>query len=437
LAALTSWRVTRQDVRDSLAATDRTGAPTGAVGVRRALVTTQVAMTVVLLAAASLLGRSFIRLLSVDPGYRTKNTVVVDLSVEAGDSVAMVRRVQFYRELIARLHTIPGVTAVGAANNMPLSMPNAADGTFLEVSSPDVAFKLEDLERAFQDHSRTGDAEFRVVNDEYFRAMHIPVVQGRVFDDRDRPDAVNVAVISASLAQMRWPHDSPIGKWIEFGNMDGDMKPFMIVGIVGDVREAGLDALPRPTFYANYLQRPTTTRQMNVVLAGDGDPTVIAASARSILRDLRPDVPPRIRTLESMVKSSVASRRFALLLVGAFGTAALLLSAFGLYGVIAYFVAQRTTEIRIRIALGARRGDIMALVVQEGAVLTALGLVIGICVALAASRALASLLYGVSASDPVAFATTLVLVALAGALASTVPAYRASRADATGALRTG
>jgi putative ABC transport system permease protein len=292
------------------------------------------------------------------------------------------------------------------------------------------------MEQLFQDPTRTGQAEFRDVSGSYFAAMHIPLLEGRTFDDRDGPDAVNVAVVSASLAKARWPRESPIGKWVEFGNMDGDLQPLMIVGVVGDIREMSLDAAGRPTFYANYAQRPLY-EQMFIVLDGARRPAAVTASVQSIVRTLRPDVPPRVQTMGDIVAASLAGRRLALVLVGAFGVAALLLSACGLYGIISYFVTQRAQELTIRIALGASRQAIVALVLREGSALTLAGLVVGAAAALAATRVLARLLYGVGAADPIAFGSMMLLVAAVALAASWVPAYRAARADALEVLRAG
>src|SRR5262249_50921546 len=162
----------------------------------------------------------------------------------------------------------------------------------------------------------------------------VPLVRGRLFDDRDAPDAPHVAVISASLAKVKWPNEDPIGKVIQFGNMDGNLTPFTIVGIVGDVRERGLAYQPQPTFYAFYRQPPVRAGSMNIVMHVNRDPAAVIAAAGRAVHDLRPDIPPRLRTVESVVSGSIADRRFLLLLVGVFGSAALLLAALGVYGVI-------------------------------------------------------------------------------------------------------
>lgn len=438
LALLATWRVTRSDVRELLSLSGRTISASGsAAHIRQILVIGQVATTVVLLVAGGLLGRSFITLLSVDPGFRADNAVVLDVAIDAEDSASKLKRAHFYRELVAQLRSLPGVAHVGVTNAFPFVEGDASDGTFLVLTSPDEKVTFDNMEQLFDNSpGRTADAEFRDVSGSYFAAMHIPLLEGRTFDDRDGTGAVNVAVVSASLAKSRWADESPIGKWVQFGNMDGDLQPFMIVGVVGDIREASLDAAPRPTFYANYVQRPMRG-QMFVVLNDVHDPAMIAAAARSIVRALRPDVPPRVQTMNDIVATSLAGRRLALILVSAFGVAALLLSAVGLYGIISYFVTQRARELTIRIALGASRQTIVALVLREGSTLTLAGLVVGAAAAFAAARVLARLLYGVGAADPIAFGSMILLVGAVALAASWTPAYRAARADALDALRAG
>ena len=294
---------------------------------------------------------------------------------------------------------------------------------------------IPDMVRLSLDHTRTGQAEFRTASGSYFAALHIPLLEGRAFDERDLPDAPHVAVVSASLARAKWPGQSPIGKIVQFGNMDGDLRPFRIVGVVGDVRDVALSAQPKPTFYADYLQRPVSTMQMNVVLTGPASPAVMTAGARAIVSSLRPNVAPRFRTIESIVASSVSGQRFVVLLVGVFGGAALLLAGLGLYSVISYLVAQRAHELSIRMALGAQREDVVWLVLRQGAVLVAAGVAVGTLTALLASRLLARLLYGISTNDPVAFGGVVLVVVAVALAACWIPARRAARGGAMGALR--
>jgi predicted permease len=423
LAMLSAWRATRGDVREALSESERAMSGAGSSSnTRRALVVAQVAMTIVLLVAAGLLARSFVRLLEVDPGFRTERTTVLDIAITADDSVARNARTALYHELLARLATTPGVEAVGAVNVIPLDPVGKSNGMFLELSSAAEAASV-DFRRLTRDDPRAGYSDFRVASGGYFAAMRIPLLEGRVFDERDMPTAPHVAIISKSLAAQRWPGQDPIGKWIEYGGMDGDIRPFQIVGIVGDVREDNLSVQPRPVFYANYLQRSVMTARMNVVIAGQVDP----ATPRAIVRALRPDIPPRIRTMRSIVSASVGDQRFILFLVGVFGGAALLLAALGVYSVISYLVAQRERELTIRVALGARAADILGLVLRQGAILAVAGIVIGSLVALAGTRLLASLLFGVSSTDPVAFVGVALLVAIVALAACFLPARRASR----------
>ena len=440
LALVSAWRATRgagQSLREALSASDRTmSGAASAARARRTLVVAQVAMTLVLLVAAGLLGKSFFRLLAVDPGFRTVRSVVLDISIDANDSVAIRQRGAFYHELLARLEGIPGITAIGAINVLPLDAAGAgASGPFFLMNSPTQTIAIADMLRLFHEGTRTGNANFRVASGGYFAAMHIPLLEGRTFDARDTPDGPHVAVVSASLARARWPGQSPIGRWVQYGNMDGDLRPFTIIGVVGDVRETGLDAPPKPMFYADYYQRPISTTRMNVVLTGPANPAAIASGARTIVRALRPDVPPRFRTVESIVAESVAGPRFVLQLVGVFGGAALLLAGLGVYSVISYVVAQRARELSIRVALGAAAPDIVRLVLRQGLSLALAGIAVGALAALFATRLLAGLLYGVSARDPVAFGGVALVVAGVALAACWVPARRAARLEAMAILR--
>ncbi|HEX6965370.1 MAG TPA: ABC transporter permease [Gemmatimonadaceae bacterium] len=439
MGLLTAWRAGRGNLRDALAESQRTQAGAGGSNrLRRALVVAQMAAALVLLVGAGLLGRSFIKLLSVDPGFRTQDALVLDLSLPyPADQAAQRRTIQFYDDLIARLHSIPGVTNAGAVNALPLGDDNSGDGTFLILSSRDESLTMDKLSAMFHDRSRTGHAEYRLASTGYFRAMNIPLVRGRLFTDGDGPDAPPVAVISQSLADTRWPHEDPIGKVIEFGNMDGDLRPFTIVGIVGDVRETSLADAPSPTFYGSYQQRPSRGTLDIVVQGANVETASTIATVRRIAHEMRPDAPPRLRTIESVVSHSVADKRFTLLLIGVFGVSALLLAALGVYGVISYLVTQRRREISVRIALGAQTRDVMRLVLREGAMLAIVGVVVGGIGAFALTRLIAGLLYGVSPTDPISFAA--VSAALIGIvlLASFIPARRATHIDPMNVLRGG
>jgi predicted permease len=397
------------------------------------LVLSQVAATVVLLVGASLLGRSLLRLLSTDPGFRVGSVVAMDVALPAAEGEeGWARRVWLHDEVIARLQELPGVREVGAINLVPLA-GDGANGTFAVTDHE--AARLEELEALFKNPSATGEAHFRIASEGYFRAFRIPLVRGRLFDASDSPDRPHAAVVSESLARQRWPSEDPIGKRVQFGNMDGDLRLFTIVGIVGDVRDAGLDRPPRPTFYANARQRPRAASALTFVVHTEGPPATLVAAARGIVRGIDPDLPPRFRTVEELRSSSVADRRFALWLLGAFAASALALAALGIYGVASYSVARRAQEVGIRMALGAQPREVVALVVGEGARPVVAGAAIGIGAAFALTRLMTSLLYGVDPGDPLTLVGVAALLAIVALAATLVPARRATRVDPVGALR--
>ena len=425
------------DLRGALAEGQRTQA--GAASTRRVrdgLVVAQVALTLVLLVGVGLLGRSLARLLSLDPGYRTEALVVLDLeSPWPADDAAGRRLAGFHEELMSRLRAIPGVLEVGGANAFPLGEGRYASGTFLVLPPGAATPRMEDLPEMFKDRALTGEAEYRVASEGWFRALGVPLLRGRLFDERDHADAPHAAVINQSLAETRWPDEDPIGKVIEFGNMDGDVRPFTVVGVVGDVREGNLAEEPRPTLYGSFRQRLGPPSSFSIVMHGSGPATPVIASARGILAELAPETPPRFRTVEEALATSLADRRFAVTLLGAFGGAALLLAVVGIYGVIAYLVAQRTREIGLRLALGAGVPHVLAMVLRRGLVLAGTGIALGVAAALALTRTLGTLLYGVTPTDPVAFAAVVLLLLASALLASWLPARRATRVSPMVAMR--
>jgi predicted permease len=260
-------------------------------------------------------------------------------------------------------------------------------------------------------------------------------LRGRLFDDRDSAEAPHVALVSNSLAKEKWPNGEPLGQTIEFGNMDGDLRLLTVVGVVGDVREKSVEAPPRPTIYVNYCQRPQATGSFTVVLRTGADVSSVTSAARGILRDFDPNVPPQFSTLPQIFSAAFETRRFSLILVGIFAGTALLLATAGIYGVTAYAVARRTREIGVRMALGATRSEILRMILRDGILTTAIGVMMGIAGSLFVTRAMQSLLFGVSPTDPVTFAaitSVLVLVTLA---ACYFPARRATKVDPLVALR--
>jgi len=401
----------------------------------RAIVAAQIAITLVLLAGAGLLGRSLLRVLAIDPGFHTQNVLTIDLALPFPEKATeVVNRVAFLNELFSRLRAVPGVREVGGANGLPLTT-GLADGTYILMSPQEKPPRMEDLEPLFHDSTRTGDADYCVASEGYFRALGIPLRRGRLFDDRDTMDAPHVALISESLAREKWPNMDPLGRTIEFGNMDGDLRLLTVVGVVGDIREDSLEARPRPTIYVNYRQRPQATGSFTLVLRTEAEPAVVFSAARAIVRDLDPNVPPSFSTFTEVFSASLKTRRFNLTLVGVFAATALLLAVAGIYGVMAYSVARRTHEMGVRIALGASAPDVLRLVLSQAMLTTVVGVMIGIAGSFVLTRAMQSLLFGVSATDPVTIAGVALLLGSAALLASYIPARRATKVDPMVALR--
>jgi putative ABC transport system permease protein len=427
---------------------DQAGRAAGA-RLRGALVVAQVALTLALLTGAGLLGKSFYRLLQVDPGFHAESAVVMDLSLpsytgpdrgkqlvqafkrmregggmperlpEPAEYVEYRRRqTLFYQQLIDGLRNLPGIVAVGGVNGVPMG-DGGGDGTFWIDNNP----------------TQTGYADYRVASAGYFAAIGIPLVRGRVFGDGDRPEGQHVAVISQSLARKYWPNEDPIGKRIQFGNMDRDLRLLHIVGVVGDVRGDGLDADAQPTVYGNALQRPPLF-QISIVVRAQADPATITPALSRTARALNPELPVSFRTIQQIFSSSLDRRRFSLVVFSAFAAVALALAVMGVYGVMAYAVAERTKEIGVRMALGATVVDVLKLVMGQGGKLIAAGVTLGVIGSLLLTRLLASLLYGVSATDPATFAGVALLLVGVALLAALVPARRATKVDPMVALRT-
>jgi predicted permease len=402
------------------------------------------AITLALLAGAGLLGRSLLRVLSVNAGFHTEHIITMNLSLpqitdwaavtgSGNQNAANVQRARLLTSVLARVRAIPGVEEAGGSTNLPLT--GYADGTYLLLNPGEAAPRLQDLEQLFHDRSRTGDANYSAVTAGYFRVLGIPLLRGRLFSADDTFNSPHVALISESLAREKWPNQDPLGRQIEFGNMDGDTRPLTVVGVVGDVHEASLERPPFPTIYVDCLQRPQATSDFNVVLRSPVDPAAVIAAARQIVRQLDPKVPPKFSQLSAVVANSLQSRRFNLTLVGIFAATALLLAMAGMYGVMAYSVARRTSEIGVRMALGASQASVLRLVLEQAIRTTAIGVAVGLMFSWAVTRAIGSLLFGLSPTDPLTFAGVVLLLAAVALLAGYVPARRAAQVDPMIALR--
>jgi putative ABC transport system permease protein len=323
---------------------------------------------------------------------------------------------RFFSELESRISGLPGVENVGLISELPLSgQPN--DTPFWVEGRPQVS-----IDQAFDD-------DFRQVNREYFAAMRIPFLRGRNFTEQEVRAGANLVIISDLLAQQVFPNEEPLGKRLilAIGN-----QPFEIIGIVGDIRHRALEFNPLPAMYLPNYGRPWT----NVVIRTKGDPTSLTAAVRKEVRALDPDQPiAAVKTMDDWVNTAVSGPRYRTTLLTLFAVVALVLASTGIYGVMSYSVAQRTHEIGVRMALGARQRDVLKLVVRQGMTLVVVGVAIGLLGAVGLTRVLATLLFGVTAKDPITFVVVASLLTLVALVACYLPARRATKVDPLEALR--
>jgi putative ABC transport system permease protein len=435
LAALALSGVTAagaRSVRITDALSEGTRSGTGSrrqIRVREGLIVTQVALTLVLLAGAALLGRSLYAVSRVDPGFSLADGLIVSFTIPGdGTPESLARQVAFQDAVVGRLRAQPGVATVGLINAFPLSadgfFPN---GTFIEMTRPDEITSFTGFNRqAPEIKARSGEARYRNVSADYFAAMQIPLRRGRFIDDRDTPTGPHVAVISQSLADTQWPGRDALGRWIQFGNMDGDLRAIEIVGIVGDVRELSPESQPAPTLYVSARQRPRQAGRASIVVRGPA-PELLADTARRIVREVDAEVPATTTTVSAALDVIMSRRRFTLWLVGAFGIAALVLASLGVYGLFAYTVSKRTREMGIRMALGAEPRALVWLIVRRGLLLASAGAVIGVGFSRVGAGTLDGLLYNVTPGDPLTIGAAVLSMLVISGLASYAPARRILR----------
>lgn len=410
------WNTRKQNPIGELRESGRGQSPgRGQLRARTLLLVGQTALTAVLLIGAGLLGRSFVALLDIDPGFDAEGALSVQVSSpmtrDAGAAAATARR---YRNLMAAFASMPGVATVGGVNGLPLTA-DGANGGFWDgsVTSFDPA------------PPTLGYAEFRVASADYFKAIGIPLLSGRTFDGGDRADGQQVAVISAAAAHAAWGDRDPIGRRIQYGNMDGDMHPLTIVGVVGDVHEHRLDKAPMGTVYVDLEQRPLTASEFNIVVRSTLPLATLMQELRGPLDQLASGIPYSLHPLAEVRAGALADRRFSLLLFGAFATIAFVLAVGGLYGLMAFAVGQREHEFALRQALGSSRRGIATLVLGGGLRIGAAGIALGVLIALVGARAVRGLLYGVPADDPLTLIGVSVLLLGTLLLACLLPARRA------------
>ncbi len=424
------------------------GATLGSAGQhsRNLLVVAQMALTLILLVGAGLLGKSFYQLMQIDPGFRIESAVAMELSLpnppmeesrykqlmesynrlmERGEAppedtkfnAEEERQRMFQQQLLERLVHTPGVIAAGTINYLPLA-GGGPDGNFLVNNNP----------------ARQGHAEYRLASAGYFAAMGIPLLRGRTFDATDQANAPNAAVVSQSFVKKYFANEDVIGQTIQFGNMDGDLRLLHIVGVVGDVHDYGVDVAVGPTVYGNALQRlPSST--WNVVARATVEPGSLAPVMRETVRSLDSQLPLKFRTLDQVFSSSLDQHRFSLVVFGVFGVAALLLAAMGIYGVTAYVVTQRTREIGIRMALGAQLADVLKMVLRYAMTLVMIGTIVGLAGAYAVTRVMSNLLFQVMPTDLLTFVAVPAVLLVVALLACLIPARRATKVDPLITLR--
>ena len=389
---------------------------------RQALVLSEVAVALVLLVAAGLLIKSFSRLQSLDPGFRSQGVLTLALSPAELRYREPKQQLAFYRELLARVGRLPGVDQAGTAYPLPLGN----DVMILNFAVGD---------RPYPRPQDAPAANVRWVSPGFFRALGVPLLKGRVFDDHDTDTTTPVAVLNRTLANKLWPGGEALHQRL---TLDDPHQPpvrwMTVVGVVGDVRHESLDEDPGDEIYTAQLQSPMLNGTLVVHTAGD--PQKLATPIRRIVQDLDRDLPvEQAQTMDEVVAASLASNRFNTVLLGLFAGLALVLAAVGVYGVVSYTVDQRTHEIGIRMALGAHRDDVLGLVLRQGMILVLIGLGLGLAGAFAATRQLASLVYGVSTNDPWTFAIVALVLAAVAFAANFLPARRATRIDPLIALR--
>jgi len=417
-------RVSRIDLNTTLKDANRGSSGASAVwgrgnNMRRLLVVSELALSVVLLIAAGLLIRSFARLQNVAPGFNPRNVLTFELALNGqryGDKQTIENT---YRQLWTALEQIPGAVAAGGITALPLSQAFAWTPITVEGRTPLPGEKFL-------------NADARVVGGRYFQAMEIPLRSGRFFNAEDMGGKTPVVMIDEFMAELLWPGQDAVGKRI---HMVESEEPWLtVVGVVGRVKHESLDSDPRIAFYLAQTQYPT--RALTLVVRSHGEPSALSPAIKQELRGIDPDLPMySVRTMDERVAESLARRRFSMLLLGLFAGAALALATIGIYGVMAFLVNQGTREIGIRMALGATRHEILKLVVVKGMALAVYGVVIGLAAALVLTRLMRSLLFGINAADPATFVAISLLLTLVALLATYFPARRAARIEPILCLR--
>ena len=409
-------RTMKLNLGESLKEGNRTSEGVSRNRIRSVLVVAESAIAVMLLVGAGLLIRSLIQLQKTNPGFDASNVVTMQVQLPMAKYSTPDKASAFFSELENRIGGLPGVENVGLTTELPLT-GQLNDMPFTVEGRPPVT-----IDQAF-------DADFRRVNQHYLRTMHIPLLRGRYFTEQEVRQSAQVLLVSERLVSQVFPNEDPIGKRIVTVMSD---KPWEIIGVVGDIRHRGLESEPFPAMYM-----PThAVGRSNVVIRTKVDPTSIVAAVRKEVQAIDPDQPvAEVRTMQQWLDSSVATPRYRTTLLGLLALLALVLAATGIYGVMSYSVAQRTHEIGVRMALGARQLDVLKLVVRQGMSLVLIGVALGLAGAVALTRVLSTLLFGVGARDPLTFVGVATVLSLVAFVACYLPARRATKVDPLVALR--
>ncbi|HEV8203970.1 MAG TPA: ABC transporter permease [Pyrinomonadaceae bacterium] len=419
-----SFQAARTNLNDVLKEAGRGGDGSRRLRLRNLLVVSEFALSLVLLIGAGLMVKSLLRLQEVKPGFDSTNLLTMRIALASSKYETFQKSHTFFQQLLDQLDARPEIESVGAINLLPFGGGGG-----------DRSFSLEDQPTP-SGHSRP-DEQVRFVTPGYFRAMAIPLLSGRDFTRRDLPDTPQVAIVNNAFARKFWPNGNALGKRISFQN--NNPKWYEVVGVVGNVKHRGLDIQDSPEIYIPAFQplfADGNVPALYLAARTKSDPLQLGPAMRSEVAALDRDQPIySLMTMDQRISDSIAPRRFNMFILGLFAALALLLAAIGIYGIMAFAVVQRTHEIGVRMALGASTRDVLRLVMRNGFKLALIGIVVGLVVAYAATRVLSSLLFEVSARDPVIFVIDAVLLAIAALLACYIPARRATKVDPLVALR--
>ena len=388
------------------------------------LVAVEVALAVMLLCGSGLLLRSFAAITRIDPGFRAEGVITTLLDLPDAGYPDVQQAVAFHDRLLTALADAPGVVAAGVTNQLPL-----------EGNQPSGAIQVEG-KPTLPAGPFTGYAIYRTASPRYFEAMGVPLLAGRPFNDRDRGDAPRVVIVTKGLAEREWPGEDPIGKHFRVYGMDGGEEPYgTVIGVVADIPQGAITDARREAYWYPYSQNPYRTRSMKLVVRTAGDPAALAPMLSKMVHDIDPTLPLEFRTMEERLASTIADRRFTMVVLASFAVVALLLAALGIYGVVSYTVAQRTREIGIRIALGAEPTRVQRLVQGGAMAVIGTGIVVGGVGAVVGTRVMRALLYGVEPGDAATFGVAVGLLLLVGFLASWWPARRSAGIDPVRAIQ--